>query len=85
MEKIRQNESSLTIAKNQVAEIMRDKTDLEIRLSKSTVSLKEHMDRESNALSKIQEVLQVAEAAIADKNAALIREQEIRGKKKTEI
>lgn len=77
--KVQQTENTLNSAKSHIIEIMRQRSDLEKRLIKSNTALKEHMDRETVALNKIQEVLILADAAIAEKNEALEREQETKG------
>ena len=58
---------------------MYDRIELEKKLKKSNLYLKEHMSRETVALNKIQEVLEIAEAAINEKNKALQREKETKG------
>lgn len=71
-------ESTLHTAKAHIAEVMRQRADLERRLATTNAALAEHMARETRALEKVQEVLQVAETAIAEKNAAQQRELEIK-------
>lgn len=79
LEHIQKTESTLNNAKSQIVEIMRERRNLEQRVQFSTTTLREHMNRETEALAKIQEVLHIADDAIAEKNSALLREKEIRG------
>lgn len=79
LEHIQKTESTLNNAKSQIVDIMRERRNLEERLKFSTTTLREHMNRETDALAKVQEVLQIADVAIAEKNSALLREKEIRG------
>lgn len=72
------NETSLHTAKAHIAEITRQRDDLERRLTQTNAALRQHLDRETQALQKVQEVLQVADAAIAEKEAAQKRALEVR-------
>lgn len=72
-------ESSLNSAKSHISEMLRHRGDLERKLSKSNAALAEQIDRETKALAKIQEVLGLAEAATAERNAAIEREKETKG------
>lgn len=59
--------------------MLRQRGELERRLAKSNAALAEQMERETKALQKVQEVLQLAEVAIAEKNAAMQREKDTKG------
>lgn len=72
-------EATLQTAKIHIADTLRQRAELQRRLAKATAALKEHVERETRALEKIHEVLLVAESAIAERNAAHQREQDVKG------
>lgn len=61
------------------AELQNAKSDLEKRLKESLCTVRESVQRETDALAKVQELLNITDLAIADKNATLLREKDIRG------
>lgn len=79
MDEVQQTESSINSAKIHIADLMRQRSELEKRLAQSQAALDEHMVRETISLNKVQEMLHIAEVAIADKNEAREREQEMKG------
>lgn len=78
IEKFQKSEQSFNTAKGYIEKIMHNRNELEKRLITSNTYLREHMERETKALNKIQEVLLVAETAINEKNAAIQREKDIK-------
>lgn len=72
-------ETSLNSAKSHITEMLRHRGELERKLNRSNTALAEQIDRETRALAKIQEVLGLAEAATAERNAAIEREKETKG------
>lgn len=63
------------------ADLQNAKNDIEKRLAESLSIVRESTQRETEALTKVQELLNITDLAIAEKNAALLREKDIRGKK----
>lgn len=57
---------------------MQNRNDLEKQLNQTKVQLQEHADRESVFLTKIQEVLQLADAAMVERSTAEQRELDTR-------
>lgn len=72
-------EHQLHSVKSTNAELQNTKNDLEKRLTESLCTVRESVQRETDALAKVQELLNITDLAIADKNATLIREKDIRG------
>lgn len=72
-------EISLVNAKSQINCLVTEKSRLEALLEKSNKSLQEHIIRETEAISKVQEALNLAESALIEKDACLAREKESRG------
>lgn len=79
LERNRDIEKALIDCKTQNCQLMKNRTELEECLNKSYAIVREHMIRETEAIRKVQEALQVAETAILEKNASLIRERDISG------
>ncbi|XP_052863475.1 serine/threonine-protein kinase MRCK beta-like [Anopheles cruzii] len=57
---------------------MREKADLEALLDEANELAKRHMNRESLALTKVQEALQIADSALEEKSSVQRREQDAR-------
>lgn len=77
LEKSRETEKVLNDSKNKNCELIKTKMELEDCLNKANAIVREHMIRETEAIRKVQEALQVAETAMLEKNASLIRERDI--------
>lgn len=73
-------EVTLQTAKVHIAATLRQRAEMQRRLTRASAALKEHVQRETRALEKIQEVLLVADAAIAERNSAHQREQDVKGR-----
>ncbi|KAJ6637964.1 hypothetical protein Bhyg_10695 [Pseudolycoriella hygida] len=71
-------EQQLHYLKTSNVELQNHKIDLEKRLSDSLRTVRESCQRETEALAKVQELLNIADLAIAEKNAILLREKDIR-------
>lgn len=78
-EQVKRTEELNKNSKTEIANIMREREHLEQTVALALMTQKEYRIRESIAYNKIQEALNIAEVAIAEKNAALVRENEIRG------
>lgn len=72
-------ESNLNAAKSHISEMQRHRDELDRKLAKSKAALAERIARETQALEKIQEVLALAEAATAERDAAIERERDTKG------
>lgn len=72
-------EQQLHSLKSSNAELQNSKIDLEKRLAESLCTVRDSIKREQEALVKIQELLNITDLAIAEKNAVLLREKDIRG------
>lgn len=72
-------EQQLLSLKSSNVELQNSKTDLEKRLAESLCTVRDSIKREQEALAKIQELLNITDLAIAEKNATLLREKDIRG------
>lgn len=62
------------------AELQNAKNAIEKRLTESLCTVRESTQRETDALTKVQELLNITDLAIAEKNATLLREKDVRGK-----
>ncbi|XP_037030470.1 uncharacterized protein PFB0145c-like, partial [Bradysia coprophila] len=71
-------EQQLHSLKSSNVELQSSKTDLEKRLSESLCTVRDSIKREQEALAKVQELLNITDLAIAEKNATLLREKDIR-------
>lgn len=76
---IKRSEEVTKGQQNGYASIVREKQRLEQEIAVLITAQKAYRMREAMAHSKIQEALNVAEAAIAEKNAAIQREKDIKG------
>lgn len=76
---MKRTEEFIKNRQNENVSILRERERLEQQIAVSESAQKAYRMREMIAYSKIQEALNVAEAAIAEKNAALTREKDIRG------
>lgn len=79
LERNRDTEKALIDSKNKNSELIKNRMELEECLNKANAIAREHMIRETEAIRKVQEALQVAETAMLEKNASLIRERDISG------
>lgn len=68
--------------KSSNAELQNARSSIEKRLTESLCTVRESTQRETEALAKIQELLNITDLAIAEKNATLLREKDVRGKKR---
>lgn len=65
--------------KSSNAELQNAKNDIAKRLTEALCTVRESTQRETEALAKVQELLNITDLAIAEKNATLLREKDIRG------
>lgn len=79
LEKNRDTERALNASNNKNSELIKNRMELEECLNKANAIAREHMIRETEAIRKVQEALHVAETAMLEKNASLIRERDISG------
>lgn len=66
----------------EVIELRKERDEYKNRIKSLCEQHKQHQYRETIAYTKIQDAIQMVESAMAEKNAALLREKEIRGMKK---
>lgn len=72
-------EQQLHALKLSNAELQNAKNDIEKRLTESLTTVRGSTQRETEALTKLQELLNITDLAIAEKNATLLREKDVRG------
>ncbi|XP_059611749.1 restin homolog [Phlebotomus argentipes] len=77
-EELAKTELFLKKTKEEIVSIMKDRLYLEKNLHQSYLQAREYADREIVALAKVQEALNIAECAIADKGRAMAKEDEMR-------
>ncbi|XP_053671972.1 sodium channel and clathrin linker 1-like [Anopheles nili] len=75
IDELRTSEGQL---RTELERTMRDKSELETLLDTAAALARQHMNREQLALSKVQEALQLADSAIAEKDSIVRREQDAR-------
>lgn len=78
LNEVQQSENILNSVKFRLVDVLQSRNDLEKQLNQTKVQLQEHVDRESVFLAKIQEVLQLADAAMMERSTAEQREMDTR-------
>uniref|UniRef100_A0A1B0GPA3 Uncharacterized protein n=1 Tax=Phlebotomus papatasi TaxID=29031 RepID=A0A1B0GPA3_PHLPP len=77
-EELAKTEQFLKKTKEEIVAIMKERLHLEKNLHQSYLQVQEYAERETAALQKVQEALNIAECAIADKGRAVAKEEEMR-------
>lgn len=72
-------EQQLHSLKSSNTELQNARSDMEKRVTDSLSTVRDSTKREQEALAKVQELLNITDLAIAEKNATLLREKDIRG------
>lgn len=78
IDKCMKTEMNLANARSQINALMKEKFQLESQLQLANKTIKDHISKETEALTKVQEALSVAESALIEKDACLAREKESR-------
>lgn len=79
LEQLKRTEEATKAKQSEFASILREKERLEQQVAISASAQNTYRIREAIAYGKIQEAIILAETAIAEKKAALVREKDIRG------
>lgn len=78
IDKCMRTEIGLANAKSQINDLTKEKLNLEFQLQAANKTVKDHVLKENEAISKVQEALSLAESALIEKDACLAREKESR-------
>uniref|UniRef100_A0A336MG51 CSON001191 protein n=1 Tax=Culicoides sonorensis TaxID=179676 RepID=A0A336MG51_CULSO len=78
IDKCMKTEIALANAKSQINALTKEKFVLENQLQMANQTIKNHISKETEAITKVQEALSLAESAIIEKDACLARERESR-------
>lgn len=78
IDKCMRTEIGLANAKSQIIVLTKEKLQLESQLQAANKTIKDHISKESEAISKVHEALSLAESALIEKDACLAREKESR-------
>lgn len=78
IDKCMKTEIGLANARSQINVLTKEKLQLENQLQVANQAVKEHISKETEAISKVQDALSLAESALIEKDACLAREKESR-------